>query len=207
MAILDLTKEFVGERFAPEILREEMPLQSGMTKYTGVIYTIKNDGMTGTYIDFPGHIAETDDGIRGDNCPLENVFRVPAQVIRLNRESGSGAVTAADLECACGGKPSTPALVINALGSKEPFEIEHRSVYLDDSAIQWIIECKCRLLVSDIYESKALHGVFLKLFAAGVTTICRPVKLGQLPEGEIRLTALFPLINVTQMPCRLVAEF
>lgn len=207
MAVIDLTMDFVGSRFATEILREEVALNSGMTSYTGVVYTIKTDGMTGTYIDFPGHIAETDDGIRGDNCPLENVFRVPAQVIRLNRESGSGAVTAAELEAACGGRPETPALVINALGDKEPFEIGFRTVYLDDSAVEWIINRKCKLLVSDIYESTALHGVFLKLFANGVTTVCDPVKLGKLPESEVLLTALFPLINVTQMPCRLVAEF
>ena len=207
MAMVDLTKDFIGERFAPEILREEMPLKSGMTSYTGIVYTIKHDGMTGTYIDFPGHIAETDDGIRGDNCPLENIFRVPAQVIRMDRESGSGAVTADDLERACGGKVSTPALVINALGGKEPCEIENRSVYLDDSAVEWIIQSKCRLLVSDIYESRALHGVFLKLFAAGITTVCHPARLRQLPAGEIRLSVLFPLINVTQLPCRLVAEF
>ena len=100
-----------------------------------------------------------------------------------------------------------PALVINALGDKEPFEIEFRTVYLDDSAVEWIINRKCKLLVSDIYESTALHGVFLKLFANGVTTVCDPVKLGKLPESEVLLTALFPLINVTQMPCRLVAEF
>ncbi len=205
--MVDLTKNFTGERFAPEILREEMPLKSGMTSYTGIVYTIKNDGMTGTYIDFPGHIAETDDGMRGDNCPLEKIFRVPAQVIRMDRESGSGAVTADDLERACGGKVSTPALVINALGCKEPFEIESRSVYLDDTAVEWIIQSKCYLLVSDIYESRALHGVFLKLFAAGVSTVCHPAGLRQLPAGEVRLSVLFPLINVTQLPCRLVAEF
>ena len=62
MTILDLTMDFHGERFPAEIKREEMPLQSGLTKYTGIIYTITHDGMSGTYIDFPGHIAETECG-------------------------------------------------------------------------------------------------------------------------------------------------
>lgn len=208
MPTIDLTWDFIGERFAPEIQKEEVFLSSGMTRYTGVVYRMIHDSMSGTYIDFPGHIAETDNGVYADNCPLEDVFRVPASVIHLERASGDGAVTAADLEKAFGGKVSTPALVINALGKLEPSEIELRSVYLDDSAVQWIIDCKCRLVVSDIYESQALHGVFLKLFNAGITAVCMPVNLHKLTARFVNLTVLFAKMPcITQLPCRAVAEF
>ncbi len=208
MTLIDLTWDFHGERFAPEIIEEKLPLKSGHTAYTGVIYSLKMDGMSGTYIDFPGHIAETADGMAADNYPLEDVYRVPASVIHLDRKSGSGAVTADDLEKAFGSKISTKALIINALGTFEPTDIENRSVYLDDSAVQWIIDSPCKLLVSDIYESTALHGVFLKLFGAGITTVCMPVNLHKICMPQVKLTVLFPRIpNVCQLPCRAVVEY
>ena len=206
MPVFDLTREFIGERFPGTVKREEIALTSAATHYTGVVYTLTHDGMSGTYIDFPGHIAETDDGTDAENCPLEQIWRVPASVIRLHRQSGSGAVTADDLERAWGGRPDTPAIIINALGDLNPHDIERRSVYLDDSGLDWLIALPCRLLVADIYESQALHGAFLKLFRAGITAICEPVNLGTLPRS-VFLTALFPKIpGVRQLPCRLVAD-
>lgn len=208
MQLVDLTWDFIGERFPAEIKEEHVALESGLTRYTGVVYTMTFDGMSGTYIDFPGHIAETADGLTADNCPLSDIYRVPASVIHLNFRSGQGAVTAADLENAFGGKITTPALIINALGETPPTGIECRSVYLDDSAVQWIIDCKCRMIVSDIYESQALHGVFLKLFGAGISTVCMPRNLHLLTEKEVLLTVLFPKMkNIVQLPCRAVAEF
>ncbi|MBE6364464.1 MAG: cyclase family protein [Lentisphaerae bacterium] len=207
--LVDLTWDFIGERYAPDIRREETALQSGLTAYTGVTYNMNHDGMSGTYIDFPGHIAQTDNGLYADNCPLDMLYRVPASVIRLAKRSGEGAVNADELEQAFGGKVTTPALIINALAdAMEPSDIDRRSVYLDNSAIQWIIDSRCKLLVSDIYESKALHGVFPKLFGAGVSTVCMPVNLHKLPVGTVRLTTLFAKMpQVTQLPCRVVAEF
>jgi kynurenine formamidase len=90
--------DFTGERFAPKIKKEELFLKSGKTEYTGVVYTLTHDGMSGTYIDFPGHIEETADGMAADNYPISDVYRVPASVIHLNFRSGDGAVTADDLK-------------------------------------------------------------------------------------------------------------
>ncbi len=206
--LVDLTWDFIGERYAPDIRCEETALQSGLTAYTGVTYNMNHDGMSGTYIDFPGHIAQTDNGLYADNCPLDMLYRVPASVIHMDFKSGDGAVSAGDLEAAFGGKVNTPAIIINALGKVEPTGIDRRSVYLDNSAIQWIIDCKCKLLVSDIYESKVLHGVFPKLFGAGITTVCMPVNLHKLTAAKVFLTTLFPKMpRVTQLPCRVVAEF
>ncbi len=209
MNIVDLTWDFIGERFAPEIRKEEIFLKSGKTEYTGIVYTFTHDGMSGTYIDFPGHIAETDNGVTAENFPVSDLYRIKADVVRFHKKSGEGAVTAEDLQ---GKLPMTDgeskALIINALGEKNPKDIEERSVYLSDCAVEWIIKHKYKILVSDIYESQALHGVFLKLFAAGISTVCMPVNLYKLPENPLLLTVLFARMPaVTQLPCRVVAEF
>ena len=208
MAIIGLTGNFEGERFSPTFKREGIPLKSARTKYTGVVYTITCDGMSGSYIDFPGHIAETDDGMDAANCPPESVFRVPAAVIHLDKRSGDGPVSGAELAAACPVTEATEAIIINALAAPLGCrDVVPRSVYLDASAVEWIIERKCKLLVSDIYESKALEGVFLKLFAAGVKTVCRTVSLYKITAPQVKLTVLFPKMpGVTQLPCRVIAE-
>ncbi len=205
MPVVDLTLEFSPE--TAQVLRQEITLQSANTRYTGVVYEFNHDSMQGTYIDFPGHIKETENGESADNFPLGRLYRVPASVIHLERAEGSGAVTAAELEKAFGGVPRTETLIINALGPVNTQDIDSRSVYLDASAVEWIIASGCKLLVSDIYESKALEGVFLRLFEHGISTICEPVNLWGLPP-QVELTVLFARIkNVTQLPCRMIAEY
>ena len=163
--------------------------------------------MDGSYIDLPGHIRETDNGDRADNVPAENFYRVPCSVIRLDRKSGSGAVGAAELEQAFGGKVTTPALLVNALGAREPYEIEQRSVWFDFSALDWMISCGIRLLVSDIFESQALDGVFLKLFQAGISTVCEPRGMSRIRSKQVELTVMFPKYpGLTQFPCRILAD-
>jgi kynurenine formamidase len=208
MAVIDLTKDFTGGRFEPTFRREEIPLRSAKTEYTGIVYTITCDGMTGSYIDFPGHIAETDDGVCAKNCPLESVYRVPAHVVHLTKRSGDGPVSGRELAAACRASGPAEALIINALEPPLDFsDVEERSVYLDDSAVTWITERGYKMLVSDIYESKALEGVFLKLFSAGVKTVCRPVGLWKIASPQVRLTVLFSKMpGVMQVPCRVVAE-
>ena len=73
--------------------------------------------------------------------------------------------------------------------------------------MEWLKKTPCKLLISDVYESKALEGVFLKLFEGGISTICEPANLHELPSGQVKLTVLFPKIPVTQLPCALIAEF
>ncbi|MFH1475991.1 MAG: cyclase family protein [Verrucomicrobiota bacterium] len=183
--------------------REELRIQN----YTGMIYHFRHDSMAGTYIDFPGHIKETTDGFDAANYPFEKLFRVKATVIHLDRAGGSGAVTAMELAAACPKPFRGQALVLNALGVRRFDAIESRSVWLGRDARRWIIERKIHLLVSDIYESQALEGVFLDLFGAGITTVCLPINLAALTTPYVRLTAL-PLRfeTVTQLPCRVVAE-
>lgn len=209
MKLIDLTSE-PGKTAegSLNIERRELHLQSPGVEYTGVIYEFKMGSMAGTYIDFPGHIAETDDGRDAFNYPLEKLYRRRAAVIRLDRRDGSGGVAASELAAVCPVKIRPgDALIVNALGDRQFYDIENRSVFFEMDAVEWIIEQGVELLVSDIYESQALLGVFLKLFKAGISTVCRPVNLHKLEDAEVKLTIMpLPVRGVTQIPCRLVAE-
>jgi len=204
MNIIDLTRAFDHV----DAKKTFVPLHSGKTDYTGVVYDFSFDSMQSTYIDFPGHIIETDDLKRANNIPVAELYRQRADVIHLDFPNAGGDVSAADLESAAPSPNGANALVINALGHKNPCDIEERSVYLDDSSVQWIIERGYRLLVSDIYESKELHGVFKMLFSKGISTVCEPVNLFLLTSPQVLLSAIpCPIPDATQIPCRLLAEF
>ena len=95
MSLIDLTCA------VPSVSREkvrltEIPLKSAKTAYTGMVYDLEFNSMDGSYLDLPGHIRETDDGQRSDNLDPAQFYRVPCSVIRLDRTSGSGAVSGAD---------------------------------------------------------------------------------------------------------------
>jgi kynurenine formamidase len=209
MKLIDLTFEPAmtpKELFATS--SETISLRSPGVEYTGIVHQLQMSSMVGTYIDFPGHIVETDDGQDAYNYPINKMYRQRAVVIRLNRKTNSGGVSAAELQQNC---PVTlqpgDALIINALGNLQPNDIDERTVFLDTDAVVWIIEQGITLLVSDIYESTALLGVFLRLFRAGVATVCQPVNLHQLDTAEVKLTIMFlPIRGITQIPCRLIAE-
>ncbi len=208
MPIVDITRDYTSLAGELEVSVREVKLKSAQTAYTGLVYQFSSDSMQGSYLDLPGHIKETDDGLTAANIPAKKLYRIPASVIRLERTSGSGAVSAADLERAAGGIPASAAIIVNALGKLNPRDIAERSVYLEHSAVEWLIASGCRLLVSDIYESTALEGVFLRLFQAGIWTYCEPVNLAQIAAREVKLTVLFPKIaRLTQIPCRGIVEW
>ena len=188
--------------------RNDIRLKSPGVEYTGVVYEFTLSSMAGTYIDFPGHIAETDDGQDAANYPLEKLYRRRALVIRLDRQDNSGGVTATELASACQAEiRNGDALIVNALGDRQFYEINERSVFFEQDAVEWIIGQGVELLVSDIYESKALAGVFYKLFQARISTVCLPVNLNRLTVPEIKLTVMpLPVRGITQIPCRVVAE-
>lgn len=210
MRVVDLTLIMPeSENGQPTALTEERLIRPvAGAPYVARVHHFRHTGMVGTYIDFPGHIVATDDGIDAATCPLARLYRVPAVVIPLDRGDGSGPVSAADLEAAAGGTPAgCGALVVNALGARRFDQIAMRSVFLDASALDWIVGTGIHLLVSDIYESRALHGVFGRLFAAGISTVCCPVNLHELTATHVLLTALpARCTGVRQLPCRLLAE-
>ena len=208
MPYVDLTAPFTAwNDSAANITSREVALKSERTKYTAVVYNLNTSTMMGSYIDFPGHIKETDTGVDGSNADLADFTRMDCAVIHFDRAHTPGGISAADLEAAYGGIPDTPAVIINALGSTASFDIPMRSVYLELDAVEWLKKTPCKLLVSDVYESTALEGVFLKLFEGGIATICEPANLHKLTASKVKLTVLFPKIPVTQLPCAMVAEF
>ncbi len=210
MRIIDLTFEpgrAPGGFFRSR--RKDIRLKSpDAAEYTGVVYEFAMSSMAGTYIDFPGHIAETDDGHDAANYPLEKLYRRRAVVIRLDCPDGAGGVTAKELGNACPVKIHTgDALIVNALGDRQFYEINERSVFFEIDAVEWIIAQGVELLVSDIYERNPLVGVFHKLFQSGISTVCLPVNLNRLMVPEVKLTVMhLPVRGVTQIPCRVVAE-
>lgn len=208
-ALIDLTlpaqEQQAGE---PTCRLEEWHLMAGALPYTAMIYHFRHNSMAGTYIDFPGHIKETDDGLDALTYPLEKLYRVKAAVIHLNRQSGSGRIGAQELAAACPPINGAGALILNALGRRRFDEIVERSVYLDKEAVEWIIEVGFHLLVSDVFESNTdPQQVFNMLFARGVSTVCCPINLHQINQPIVKLTAL-PLrfANATQLPCRALVE-
>ena len=204
---VDLTLDYRNRAEAAQINTRYVHLKSGKVEYTGVVYDVSGDSMSGTYIDFPGHIAETDDGFRADKADLADFFRIPASVIHLDRAGKPGAVTAAELQKAFGGVPQTPAVIINALGGTGCYDVPFRSVHLDLDVAEFLAQTPCRLLVSDVYECMPPCGIFLKLFQAGITAVCEPANLHLLSAKEVNLTVGFAKMPVTQLACSLVADF
>lgn len=209
MGLIDLTlpsNESVPSRDLFQTDEKRISNPAGV--YTGIIHHFRHNSMVGTYIDFPGHVKETDDGTDAANYPPEKVFRVKATVIHLDRQDGSGRVGADELAASSPGIAPGGALILNALGKKRFDEIASRSVYLGKDAVQWIIEKGFHLLVSDVYESDAdPQNVFPDLFRKGIATVCCPVNMHLLTEPEFRVTVLFPrFARATQLPCRILAE-
>jgi len=209
MQSIDLTLPIPAAAEGRALVRlEELKIRSGGAEYTGMIYHFSHNSMAGTYIDFPGHIKETDDGLDAASYPVERLYRVDATVLRLDRESGSGAVHADELAAALAGPATGGALIVNALGTRRFDEIEERTVWFAKDAVRWIIDAGVHLLASDIYESTpVLTGVFSDLFSAGVSTVCCPVNLHLLTAPRVKLTVLPARYRTaTQLPCRVVAE-
>ena len=210
MARIDLTLPVPASAEAPRPFRlEERIIHSGQTAYTGMVYHYAHDSMVGTYLDLPGHIKETDDGLDAESYPLEKLFRITAGVVHLKRESGSGAVHAEELAAALPARTGNwDALIVNALGERRFDEIDERTVWLAVDAVEWIISTGVHLLVADIYESTPeLTGVFDRLFKAGLSTVCCPINLHLLTAPTVKLTVLPARFRgVTQLPCRAIAE-
>jgi len=216
MRVIDLTltvapqqlekASFEGTQYMQTTVR---PVVWDLPGYQAMIYHFEHWGMSGTYIDFPGHIKGIGDGTGADRYPIEKLYRVEATVIHMDCASGAGKISAGDLEQACPAAPRGGALVLNALGRRRCDEVAPRSVYLGKDAVRWIAGTGAHLFVSDVYESDTdPQDVFPDLFRAGISTVCCPINLDRLTVPRVRLTALplrFP--DVTQLPCRLVAEW
>jgi kynurenine formamidase len=209
MKLVDLTLPTPPrENNHPLVVTDEWLLSAKEMSYTGMVYHFNHWSMSGTYIDFPGHIKELDDGMDASNYPLEKLCEVESVLLRLDRDPYSGKIHAEELESACGVKGKIGGVIVHALGDKRFDEIPGCTVSFAADAIAWMVNKGVHLLVSDVYEnSNEPENVFWHLFSAGISTVCVPDNLNQLHGKTVNLTVLFPRFpKVTQLPCRLIAK-
>lgn len=206
MELINLTSPF----HCAHIFLERIPLKSDRTAYTGMVYHFRHGSMETSYLDLPGHIAETDDGCDAQNVNLLDYYRRKTQLLRIktpaNYEYG---ITPADLEKALNGREWQPWIVINALGSAADGYQPSRRIYLTLEAVDYLARNGVKVLFSDAWESPRLDGVFLRLFDAGISAVCNLVNLDKLPaDREFYLTMSFLPYpgKVTQIPASLIAE-
>jgi len=198
MKIIDLSRKISGR-----IERSFVPLRVKGKGYRGVIYQIGFSSMAGSYIDFPGHIAEFDNGLDAASYPPEKLFLVETTVIRLNRKGLPREIKVAELEKF--GPVSTPGLLVDTGWKKDVY---HPEVYFyGEEAIAWIVSQKIRLFLSDVYENHARpRGVFVELFRAGISTVCLPDNLDKITRPRVKICVFpLPVAGLTQAPCRVLA--
>ena len=219
MSLVDLTLSMANpgqEKLGPDqpysakqtMRTREWRIGTGASAYAARVHYLDHWSMAGTYLDFPGHIAQTDDGVDAGNAPLPRLYRLDATVIHLDRGHQPGRITEGELTAACPAGASGQALVVHALGNRRFDEIEYQSLYLGRDAVAWIIGRGTRLLVADVYESHCdPQDVFRDLFRAGLYAVCHPVNLHRLTTPHVELTVLpLRVPGATQLPCRVVAE-
>ena len=205
MRIVDLTRTIPAANGGrPTVERYLVPLSIQGGSYQGVCYRIAMNGMSGTYLDFPGHIECFDDGVHAGNARLADLVMAETTVIHLAVEEGRREVTAGDLEGA-GIEVRGAVLIVHALGEKSAADFTPDTIpYYGKSAIEWIVSKRIRVFASDIYENvRKQQGVFVELFRRGISTVCCPTSLQELRETYPR-SCVVPLAmeSVTQLPCR-----
>ena len=155
MKLIDLTYPMEETyKNKPAVIPSFFPLKIKGKPYSAVIYDFNWGGMMGSYIDFPGHIKETDDGVDAFRAPLENLYELPAAVIHLKREGTPGPISAKELEETRVKVPRGGGLIVNALGKKRFNEVPPNSVYFGRDAIKWIVGTKIKLILNIQKEKK-----------------------------------------------------
>ena len=172
--------------------------------YDGVCHRFEWNSMSGTYIDFPGHIARFDDGSDAANYPLEKLFMVETTFINLKREGRERAITAEELDAA-GVEVTGEALFIHAREGTPFYRSKENIPYYDPSAIEWIVSRDIRLFLSDVYEKQPdQQGIFVELFRRGIACVCCMVGLEQVTQQQVKVCAIpIPAAGAKQVPCRL----
>ena len=172
--------------------------------YNAVIHDFALSSMSGTYIDFPGHIEEFKDGFDAENYPVEKLFMVDTTVIRLDRKGMGREINARELE-ETGIKVDTGCLLIDA-GWKSEWNSKNVFFYGKD-AIDWILSKPIHLFISDVYENHSRpNGIFVELFKAGISCVCIPANLDKISKTKVKICALpLKIPGAVQLPCRLLA--
>ena len=210
MPVINLTAPFGNHRTSIE----RLPIRSPKTSYTGMIYYFDYESMSTSYLDLPGHIAETDDGRHAAMLDPGDWYRQRANLIRIPvcPAGEEFAIRPADIEKAMAGKKWHPWMVINALGRKDDDgEARYfRMTYLALDTVDMLIDKGVKVIIGDAWESRRLDGVFTRLFSAGVCTVCGVANLHRLPDDREFFVTLGFLPypgGVTQIPCSVLAEY
>ncbi|MDD3725872.1 MAG: cyclase family protein [Candidatus Ratteibacteria bacterium] len=202
MKIIDLTLDIKKEEYTTSIVKIPVSEQT----YRGVIHNFTLSSMSGTYIDFPGHIEEFKDGIDAGNCPLEKLFMVDATLIRLERKGKGREISVAELE-ETGIKVNTGCLIIDTGWEKEHHFDATDIYFYGKDAIRWIASQSIHLFISDVYENHSEpRGIFVEFFKAGISTVCIPINLWKINKEKIKVCVLpLKIPGAVQVPCRLIA--
>jgi kynurenine formamidase len=210
MKIIDLTKPIAKERKGqPTSEKYYLPLPVKEKTYQGVLYHLNLNGMSGTYLDFPGHIEEFEDNTHAGNYPLDKLCMLDTTLIRLEKDySQNREITAADLQ-AVWVEPRGEVLILHTLGDKNDSDFNLDTIpYFGQSAITWLmdklLQYNIKIFAADVYEKRPdLQGIFVELFKNHIFTICCMRHLNQLQETYAK-SCIAPLImdDVTQIPCR-----
>lgn len=192
-----------------EIIPRVVPLkQADGKEYMGLCTGFSGCSTSGSYIDFPGHIDITDNGVDAGNANILDFFRQKAYLIRpeLNEHGG---ITAQALQEACKDMPSdVKILAIDGMrrqSDAKPIEILS---YLELETVDILANMNLTCLMADSYEKENYEGVFYQLFKRNLSCICMPGKLWLLPEKTVFILSVIflPVAGAVQTPCRLIAE-
>ena len=202
--LIDLTLTFNHTDFPSSIETYNVSLDIEGESYNAACYKFANDGMCGTYVDFPGHLVEFDDGTHAGNYPMEKLFMVPATFLRLNLQAGQREITIADLEAARTEIKGEMA-ILHALGDKNFYDYTPETIpYLKKETFEWFIGKGIRLFASDVYENKCSYeGIFPAFFKNRITCVCYPVNLQAISSTYLHACVVpLKVDNVVQLPCR-----
>jgi len=201
MKIIDLTSD-IKENYSTSIRKIAMPEHT----YSGIIHDFNLSSMSGTYIDFPGHIEEFKDGFDAGNYPLEKLFMVDTTVIHLNRKGAGREINARELK-ETGVKVKTGCLLIDAGWESTRGSDNNGIFFYGKNAVEWIVSQPIHLFISDVYENHSRpQGIFVELFKAGISCVCLPANLGKISGNRIKICVLpLKIPGALQLPCRLLA--
>lgn len=201
MEIIDLTKS-IPENYKTDIVKILLEDKT----YNAPIHNFRISSMDGTYIDFPGHIKEFNDGFDASNYPIEKLFMVDASLLRLNRSGKGREIHVEELE-SCNIKIDTPCIIVDSGWNRISQRRQDDIYFFGKDAIQWFISKRIYLFVSDVYENhKEPRGIFIEFFKNRILTVCNPVNLERITKSKIKI-CVFPLRipGAVQVPCRILA--
>ena len=192
-----------------EIIPRIVPLkQADGKEYLGLCTGFSSCSSSGSYIDFPGHIDITENGVNAGTVDILEYYRRKAYLVRPELNAAGG-ITAQALQDACKDMPGdVKILIVDGCRLQEDIDPAAGQSYFELETADVLADMHLTCLVADSYEKKNYEGVFYQFFQRGLPCVCAPCKLWLLPEKTVfTLSVIFlPVNGAVQTPCRLIAE-